>query len=159
MGDDESDACFIEVTTDMILGDADASMFVIDASTVLNKCAWDAGLFYSLDGGGSGIQLTVLNGYHGSPRDDQHGVQEVGDYAYYARDDGAGDDWVDIMHTVHSGSDNDDCAVSIVFSEDETEADDAFYNAGLADYHSTGVHTGSTYYYIDGCDSVSGPEL
>lgn len=155
MGDD-SNSCEPYLTSEIQLGGVDTGTLVMDASNCLEKCVWDWGGFDTLDQGGSGTELAVANGYHGSPGDDLQGVQEIGDFAYYAKMDGLGDDWVDIMFTEGT---YDDCAVTIVYADNASEADDAFYYAGLADQHSTGNHDYQKYWYISGCAPKNGATL
>jgi hypothetical protein len=158
MGDSD-DVCSVGIHTQIRLGDRDANVICMDASVCLNYDAWVVTGFQNLDFNDVGSQLAVANGYHGSPRDDQHGVQEIGDFAYYARVDGLGDDWVDIMYTYRSGSNDDDCAVTVVFAQNVAEANDAYDYSGLTDFHSTGSHLGPYYYSISGCDPSSGAPL
>jgi hypothetical protein len=141
----------------MSLGDVDTNTLVLFASVALQKCAFDNSLFWDLDGGNSGAQLGVVNGFHGSPdgANDEH--VSMGDYAYFAKANGVGSDWFDIFFEEDGAED--DCPVSLVYGSSGAVRDEAWVDGGLADFHSTGSHTGLTYYFIDGCNPYYGPEL
>lgn len=158
MGND-SETCIPTFTNGIRLGTGDADALVVDATQSLQKCVWDNGEFFKLDDGNSGSALSVFNGYHGSPSDDSHGVQEIGDYAYYAKTSGLGEEWLDAMITWNTAPITDDCPMSLVFADNEAKAEDAFYDAGLADTISTGTHDEEHIFYFAGCNPALGDEL
>lgn len=113
--------------------------------------------------GGYRQQLTTTdssfrmwNAFHGDSSCGSHVTTYVTSYAAGSNYSGIGENWLDEAYDDDAGADNDDCPVSIIMGASSTQREDLFENGGWLDRKATGDKTGSTIFYIGGCDPSNG---
>ncbi|MCY1032442.1 hypothetical protein OV207_13300 [Corallococcus sp. BB11-1] len=79
------------------------------------------------------------------------------DYAANSKNDGVGENWLDEAYDW--GVFKDDCPVSIVFGKTQADRKAMDATGGWRDRKSTGEKTGSSYFFVKGCDPENGREL
>ena len=132
----------------------DANAYVLFACQSAHKCVWDDGGYSPMDQG----QFNILNGFHGLVWEASGYQDDLKDYAYHAKWNDVGDAWLDDLYRYrYVNSSN--CPVAIVWGANEAEMDDFFENAGWFDFHNTGAHGFSTFYYLDNCNPRDGDKL
>jgi len=104
-------------------------------------------------------QFSVWNAFHGDSSCGNHVTTYVGDYAADSFYEGVGENWIDEAWDDSEWSDDDDCPVSIVMGSGGAVRDDMFEHGGFLDRKDTGAKTGSTIYFVCGCDPSSGRVL
>ena len=159
MGDDV-DGCTPLISSNMVFGEGgdneDLNYFITDACHTAELCAFWAGVFFSLDGGGSGAQLGFYGGWHGSIFDESTDPDMYAAYVDGAEFNGVGDDFLDLSD-VPSGADNDECATPIAFCETSEQCYyDIMERGGFKDMNSSGTHYQSWNRYICNCDPLYG---
>jgi len=103
----------------------------------------------------------VINGYHGISYDQSANPGHVFDYIVDSQYNGIGDNWIDEMNDLANWAwePADQCATSVVLGDASASRANQFYNGGFRDLKSTGAHSGSSFFYIDGCDPDDGEKL
>ncbi|MBL4689578.1 MAG: hypothetical protein JKY37_33630 [Nannocystaceae bacterium] len=153
MGDSNGGACNVvlgSTSNKVILGapgaSSDANYLMMHASVALRyPCAASGNIIYEIDGGGSGAELTLINGLHNSPLDELDNSSEVDDYLFYTEFNAVGDCWGDIMSM--RADDVYECSVSSVTSSSASTADNLFFYGGMSDFKDTGSHNQHWYYF------------
>lgn len=146
------------------LGDVDTNALLIFGCGVLQWCMHKNHLppsFLDVDRGETGAQLSLLNGFHGTVTVDYWMAHDLDSYGNDSHDNGLGDNWIDHFTDINSGSNNDNCAVSVEFNDGSTTyRGDMYQYGGLFDFLSTGPnHANETYWRIVGCDPPDGEAL
>ena len=100
--------------------------------------------------------LTVWNAFHGDSSCGGFVTDYVGDYASESLSDGVGENWLDEAYDSWGA---DDCPVSIVFGSTPSARANMYEYGGFMDRKNTGSKTGSTIFYIAGCDPDGGRVL
>ncbi len=103
--------------------------------------------------------FTMWNAFHGDSSCGSHVTDYVGTYSNHSILDGAGENWIDLAYDNDSGSDTDDCPVSIVFGSSTSARVSMYANGGWLDRKNTGTKSASTIFYISGCDPSNGRVL
>jgi hypothetical protein len=135
-------------------GGEEANVLVMLSCQTLQYCVATNGVFDSVVHG----RFNTIVGFHGDADDSSTNVDKVGVYIVSAEWNGIGDDWIDIMNYSPLFG-NQHCGTVLIYGANETECDDQFDYGGYKDFHDTGQLSGSTYYWIQGCDPLGGPEL
>ena len=94
------------------------------------------------------------------PRDSSCGNFVKGyldDYVQSSKWDGVGENWLDEAYDW--GLIYDDCPVSIVFGSTKAARVSMYANGGWKDRKATGSKTGSTIFYVRGCNPDNGIKL
>ena len=130
-----------------------------NACQVLQYSLYAAHGMFDLDAGGTGAELAMVAGFHGYANVGYWEAHSFDGYVSGAENDGIGDDWVDQYTDIGGGSNDDDCAVVIVYGSLDAYKDAMFYNGGFKDFRETGLHSSSDYWRISGCDPDGGPSL
>ena len=104
----------------------------------------------------SSSSLTVWNAFHGDSSCGNHVTDYVADYSWSSIFNGVGENWLD---EAYDSSGADDCPVSIVFGGSSSARVNMYEYGGFADRKNTGSKTGSTIFYIAGCDPDNGRTL
>jgi hypothetical protein len=130
---------------------SDANYLMMHASKALRYCGAQSGnqIFY-VDGGNSGTQLTLLNGFHNSPAAYVGNPDKVHDYVQDSTTSWVGDNWGDIMQ--YRNGNIQECAVTSTTCQWAGLCDTLYTYGGLRDYTDTGTHS-YHYYYFD-CSRV-----
>jgi hypothetical protein len=100
--------------------------------------------------------MTMWNAFHGDSSCGDHVTDYVGDYAADSLFNGVGENWLD---EAYDSDGADDCPVSIVFGSSSSVRHDMYEFGGFLDRKNTGSKTGSTIFYIAGCDPINGRTL
>jgi hypothetical protein len=100
--------------------------------------------------------MTVWNAFHGDSSCGNHVTDYVEDYAWGSIFNGVGENWIDEAYDTDGA---DDCPVSIVFGSSSAARANMFEFGGFMDRKNTGSKTGSTIFYIAGCDPTGGRVL
>ena len=104
--------------------------------------------------------LRMMAGFHGSHINYSGEVSRWDGYLDNVEYNGIGEDWVDEMTWIKTGSNNDNCAVAQVWADDEYSADQIYEGGGFNDMQSE--HNGSgveIFYGWENCDPSDGPSL
>lgn len=152
-----NETCLPNSKSNMIFGDSggDANVLVFAACQSAQYCVWDHLGYNPL----LNNMANILNGFHGASHDDSTLDELYEDYIYSAENNGLGDDWVDLLTIIRSGSDNDDCATSVIYGKYRSDRDNQYNNGGFFDFKDTGSHSGTGMYYICDCDPNAGDPL
>lgn len=161
MGNSSYD-CSVRTNQNMLFGNpggsGDLEIAVVKACQSADYDVWKAGGYrQQLTDGDSGF--TVWNGFHGDSSCGSHVTSYVRWYALFSINDGVGENWLDAAYDVDSGANNDDCPVSIVMGSSKSARESMFENGGWRDRKNTGTKSGSTYFYMAGCDPKNGVTL
>lgn len=135
-------------------GDTDLNALIVDTCFSAQWCVWNNSALYAVSG-----NFAALLGFHGISFDGSTHTNHFENFVNGARYDGLGDDWVDDMTWRPGGSDNDECAVAVVYDDTDNAADFIYDHMGFDDWKTPGNHGTSYYYYINGCDPDSGKAL
>jgi len=103
--------------------------------------------------------MTMWNAFHGDSSCGNHVKDYVGDYSISSISNGVGENWIDEAYDDSQFSNDDDCPVSIVFGSSFASRELMYEYGGWRDRKNTGLKTGSTIYYIAGCDPSNGRVL
>jgi hypothetical protein len=132
----------------------DANALVTFSCQSAHLCVWENGGYSPMDQG----QFNILNGFHGIVWEVSGYQDDLEDYANDAEWNDVGDAWLDRMYRWHKSGEN-NCPVAIVWGANEGEVDDFYDNAGWYDFHDTGAHAISGFFYLDGCNPKEGDKL
>jgi hypothetical protein len=102
--------------------------------------------------------MTMWNAFHGDSSCGDHVTDYVGDYAAESLVDGVGENWIDEAYD-NSWFGDDDCPSSIVFGASFAARESMYEHGGWRDRKNTGSKTGSTMFFIGGCDPSGGRTL
>jgi len=153
-------ACSVRTDSDMLWGNTggDLDIAVIKACQSGDYGVWKFGGYSSMKTSTS--SLTMWNAFHGDSSCGGHVTDYVGDYAATSMNNGVGENWID---EAYDGAfwpwEDDDCPVSIVWGSSKTARKNMYENGGFRDRKDTGTKSGSTYFYVAGCDPDHGSKL
>lgn len=156
MGHDGHD-CSAHTNADMLF-DSDLDIAVIKACQSGDYDVWRAG-GYRQQFSTPDSQLRMWNAFHGDSSCGKHVTGYVGRYASNSIFAGVGENWIDEAYDRDIGSNNDDCPVSIVLGSNASNRAMMFEWGGWRDRKETGSRTGSTIYFVGGCDPSNGTTL
>lgn len=145
-------------TTENMLWNSDTEIAVIKACQGGNYDVWQNG-GYRPDFTNSGSSFTMWNAFHGNSSCGSHVKSYVKRYARDSDWNGVGENWIDEAYDKDWGSNNDDCPVSIVMGSNSSDRETMFEYGGWRDRKNTGSKTGSTIFYVSGCDPSDGATL
>lgn len=158
MGNSSYD-CSVRTNQNMFFGNSsgagDLEIAIIKACQSADYDTW-------LNGGyrqqitNSTSTFTVWNGFHGDSSCGSHVTSYVGDYSSSSIFNGVGENWLD---EAYDSSGDDDCPVSIVMGSSHSARVNMYEYGGFRDRKNTGSKTGSTYFYIAGCNPDNGRTL
>jgi hypothetical protein len=149
--------CSVRTDNDM-LWSSDLDIAVIKACQSGDYNVWQDG-GYRQQFTHSGSAMRMWNAFHGDSSCGSHVTSYVSDYAWSSLYDGAGENWIDAAYDDDGGNNNDDCPVSIVFGSSSSARASLFEYGGWLDRKDTGSKTGSTYFYVGGCNPDNGVTL
>ncbi|NVB42774.1 hypothetical protein G6O69_33440 [Pseudenhygromyxa sp. WMMC2535] len=135
-------------------GDTDLNAMIVDTCYSAQLCAWNNDAYYNVDG-----NFAALLGFHGISSDGRSHTNNFEDFVDSSRYNGLGDNWVDDLTRRPIGSNNDECAVAIIYADNLSDANFIYDYMGFDDWKSPGSHTVSYYYYINGCNPNGGNQL
>ena len=146
-----------EAITDvhMRLGNGKLDIAVVKACQSGNIEIWEQGGYKQLVTSTSGF--SIWNAFHGDSSCGNFVKRYLEDYTASSKNDGVGENWIDEAYDW--GVFKDDCPVSIVFGETKALRKSMFEAGGWKDRKNTGSKTGSSYFYVRGCDPDSGRSL
>lgn len=159
MGDNDGASCTLLYSSsaagnDSWWGDTDLNAMIIDTCSSAQWCVWNNSAYFHADG-----NFATFLGFHGLSYDSRKHTNNFEDFVDNSRYNGLGDNWVDELTRRPIGSNNDECAVAIIFEDSSSDADFTFDYMGFDDWKTPGSHTTSYYYYINGCDPDGGNAL
>lgn len=156
MGNSSYD-CSVRTNEDMLFGNpgGDLEIAVIKACQSADYQTWQNG-GYRQQFTDSNSTFTMWNGFHGDSSCGSHVTDYVSDYAWSSFSNGVGENWLD---EAYDSSGDDDCPVSIVMGDSKSKRVHMYEWGGFTDRENTGSKTGSTYFYISGCDPKNGIKL
>lgn len=161
MGNSSYD-CSVRTNQNMLFGNpggsGDLDIAVVKACQSGDYDVWKAG-GYRQQLTDSDSSFTVWNAFHGDSSCGSHVASYVKWYSLFSINDGVGENWLDAAYDVDSGANNDDCPVSIVMGSSKSARENMFEYGGWRDRKNTGAKTGSTYFYMAGCDPNHGVTL
>ncbi len=135
--------------------DGDTEILILFGCNTLQKCVWEGAGY----GGVFGDEMNMIAGFHGWSVDTAANEFRITDYAEAGRYNGVGDYWLDSQVVWNSGVNTDQCPTVLIWGSSSTVRQDFFDSGGLQDYYSTGVHNGSTFFSLSGCDPPNGEVL
>lgn len=141
---------------------SDLNVLILAGCETVQRCVWEHGGYDGLDGEGApSTGFNVINGFHGSSYDQATLPANVQNYILDSKYDGIGDNWIDEMTDFANWpwEPADQCPTSVVLGDSRTSRANQFNNGGFRDLKSTGFHTGSSFFYIAGCDPDDGEQL
>lgn len=107
----------------------------------------------------SASTFTMWNAYHGNVPCTDARTTAVGLYAADTIWNGAGDNWMDLMHEDDWWWDADTCPMSLVFGSSPSVREHMYEYGGWKDRQDTGTKSGSTLWHFAGCDPRGGSAL
>jgi hypothetical protein len=154
MGNSSYD-CSVRTDQNMLLGNGDLDIAVIKACQSADYDTWaNGGYRQQITNSTSGF--TMWNGFHGDSSCGSHVTSYVSDYSSSSISNGAGENWLD---EAYDTSGDDDCPVSIVMGSSSSARRNMYEYGGWLDRKNTGNKTGSTIFYIAGCNPDNGRTL
>jgi hypothetical protein len=159
MGDANGAECNLHYSSaasfnDAWWGDSDLNAMIVDTCSSAQWCVWNNGGYYAVSG-----NFAALLGFHGISSDRSSHTNNFENFTDNSRYNGLGDNWVDDLTRRPIGADNDECAVAIIYADNDSDADYIFDYMGLQDWKTPGSHTVSYYYYIENCNPDDGQQL
>ncbi|MCP3100204.1 hypothetical protein LZ198_15130 [Myxococcus sp. K15C18031901] len=152
------DACSAVTDLHMRLGNGKLDIAVIKACQSGDYQVWKQGGYRTaLVTSTSGF--TLWNAFHGNSSCGDFVTSYVKRYAANSKSAGVGENWIDEAYDKDSGTNDDDCPVSIVFGDTQARRVRMFESGGWRDRHDTGAKVASTYFYVGGCDPSGGQVL
>lgn len=147
------------IEDEILVGHTGLYNLITSACETAQKCAYDAGVMRQ-GGLDNGSALFVWTGHHGYAWDTAGQAAAVGDFASASRVDGLGVHWVEERHVDQSGADSDHCPAVVVRGSSQNKRNEIYYDAGFTDRIDGGAtSTGTTYYYVVGCDPADASAL
>lgn len=155
--------CEVRTDSHMLFGQGgaghDLDIAVIKACQSGDYQTWKLG-GYGPDFTDPSSGFTVWNAFHGDSSCGGHVTSYVGDYSATSMNNGVGENWLD---EAYDGAfwwwEYDDCPVSIVSGSSKSARKTMYEWGGFRDRKNTGSKTGSTYFYVAGCDPDHGVKL
>ncbi len=161
MGNSSYD-CVARTNENMYFGDpktgGDLDIAVIKACESGDYDVWKGGN-YRKQMVSSDSSFSMWNAFHGDSSCGSHVTAYVGSYASGSLLDGAGENWLDAAYDNNSSANTDDCPVSIVFGASHAQRANMYEYGGWLDRKNTGSKTGSTIWFMGGCDPAGGSVL
>ncbi|MBL8952845.1 MAG: hypothetical protein JNK82_18845 [Myxococcaceae bacterium] len=150
--------CSVRTDQDMLFGNAggDLDIAVIKACQSADYDTWLNG-GYRQQFTSSSSTFTMWNGFHGDSSCGSFVSDYVADYAAASMNNGVGENWLDEAYAW--GFFDDDCPASIVMGSSKAARDNMYEWGGFRDRKNTGAKTGSSYYYVSGCNPDNGRKL
>lgn len=146
-------------TTENMLFNSDLQIAVVKACQSGNYDVW-LGRGYGAQFNETASPFTMWNAFHGDSSCGSNVTSYVDSYVKESDFNGVGENWLDEAYDYDSGSNDDDCPVSILFGALKADRELMFTYGGWKDRKDTGDKTGaSTYFYIGGCDPSNGDPL
>ncbi|MCP3165606.1 DUF6345 domain-containing protein [Myxococcus qinghaiensis] len=149
-------SCSARTNEHMRLGNGKLDIAVIKACQSGNIEVWEKGGYrQQLVTATSGF--SVWNAFHGDSSCGNFVKGYLEDYTANSMADGVGENWIDEAYDW--GLIYDDCPVSIVFGDTKAKRKSMYEAGGWRDRKNTGSKTGSTYFYVSGCNPDNGRKL
>lgn len=152
------DDCSARTDNNLYLGNGDGDLDI----AVIKAC--QSGDYEVFQNSGYRQQLTsasstfrMWNAFHGDSSCGSHVTSYVRAYAAESVDEGVGENWLD--EAFDENGTEDDCPVSIVIGHSSTVREHLYEHGGWSDRPDLGDKTGSTYFYIGGCNPSHGVAL
>ena len=139
-------------------GDGDLDIAVIKACESGDYDVWKGGN-YRKQMVASDSSFSMWNAFHGDSSCGSHVTSYVNLYSLLSINDGAGENWLDAAYDNDSAANSDDCPVSIVFGGSSSVRANMYEYGGWLDRKNTGTKSGSTIFFIRGCDPAGGSVL
>ncbi|MCC6811574.1 MAG: hypothetical protein IT381_29355 [Deltaproteobacteria bacterium] len=150
-----AEGCSARTSNDMLFN-SDLDIAVIKACQSGDYEVWQQGGYSAMVPHTS--TFTMWNAFHGNSSCGIHVAAYVGLYALTSFDDGVGESWLDFAYWNNWFGD-DDCPVSIVWGDSAAKRHNMYENGGFSDRKNTGAKTGSSIFFIGGCEPEKGVEL
>lgn len=147
--------CWPDTMHHILWGNDDANVAIFFSCETVQYCVWNAGGYDKMGTG----QFNTLLGFHGDMQLSTDNNTRLDGYLSGTKLDGIGDDWVDELTTIHSGSNNDECATAVVFGSTSSLRTAQYMNGGYKDLKATDSSRSSSIWYISGCDADFGETL
>jgi hypothetical protein len=145
-------------TNENMLFNSDLDIAVIKACQSGNYEVWkNSGYRQQITQSSS--SFSMWNAFHGDSSCGSHVTSYVTSYSLSSNDNGAGENWIDAAYDSDVDPDQDDCPVSIVMGSTSSSRQLMFEYGGWLDMKDTGTKSGSTYFFIGGCDPSNGQVL
>lgn len=156
MGNSDYD-CWVQTDENMFF-DEDLDFAIVKACQSGNYDVW-AGGGYRAQMTGSGSALRLWNAFHGDSSCGNHVKRYVRRYARDSDSNGVGENWIDEAYDDSSAADEDDCPTSIAIGATASERETLYEYGGWRDRKDTGDKTGSSIFFISGCNPSHGLTL
>ncbi|MCC6558119.1 MAG: hypothetical protein IT372_34660 [Polyangiaceae bacterium] len=147
--------CTVGTASNMLFN-SDLEVAVIKACQSGDYNVWANGGYYQLVTSDS--VFSMWNAFHGDSSCGDHVTDYVSDYSVGSLNDGMGENWLDAAYD-YNGNNDDDCPVSITFGSTAASRENQYRYGGWIDRKSTGTKTGSTIFYMSGCNPYNGVTL
>lgn len=149
--------CWPETDDDVKWGDVDTNVAILFGCESVQKCVWQNGGYNPMSAG----DMDVLLGFHGTMWLSSSTDDRLADYLADSHTQDIGDYWVDYLTDLQTfpWENPDQCATAVLWGASSAEMDEAYNHAGYLDFHDTGAHLYTAFYYWDGCDPEEGEEL
>ncbi len=135
-------------------GDTDLNVMILDASHSAQRCVLAGGGVFNVED-----NLVMVLGFHGVVDDSYQHLHDFWDFVEDSRRRKLGDNWIDELTRRPAGSNNDRCAVAVVYEDSKSEADATLDGMSWFTWHYPGAHERYYYYYIKNCDPLRGNKL
>jgi hypothetical protein len=154
--------CSVRTDTEMLWGNpsgsGDLEFAVVKACQSGDYGVWQNG-GYRAKFTTTDSQMSLWNAFHGDSSCGDHVTSYVSTYSWSSLFEGVGENWIDAAYDGSIFPDDDDCPVSIVMGSSHSARKSQYAHGGWLDRKNTGSKTGSTYWFIAGCDPSSGDVL
>jgi hypothetical protein len=161
MGNSSYD-CEARTNQNMYFGDpkggGDLDIAVVKACESGDYDVWKGGN-YRKQMVASDSSFSMWNAFHGDSSCGSHVTSYVSHYAWLSMLDGAGENWLDAAYDDNASANSDDCPVSIVFGGSNSARVSMYEYGGWLDRKNTGTKSGSTIFFMSGCDPAGGSVL
>jgi hypothetical protein len=145
-------------TDDDMLWNSDLDIAVVKACQSGDYGVWGDG-GYRQEFTTTASTFRMWNAFHGNSSCGTHVKSYVKSYARDSDYNGVGENWIDEAYDDNSSANDDDCPCSIVMGSSSSLRDSMFEYGGWRDRKNVGDKTGSSYFYVSGCDPSSGTVL
>ena len=154
MGDDD-DTCYPR-TNDygadpghILLGDADANVFLTTACSSLVPCTWEHGGYSDMDAG----SFNTYMGFYGSHNWQTGQGVDLSNYFAGVTSNNIGSDWLSDMFVPNGWNpEGDNCPMVNVWCSSTSNCSNQYNNGGFKDFKDTGTHSIRVLYWVGGCD-------
>lgn len=160
MMSDNSQGCWPSTDGNMRFGNpgGDLDIAVVKACQSGDYDVWKTGAYRTQLTSTTG-SFTMWNGFHGDSSCGGHVTNYVLLYSILSGQEGVGENWIDLAYDDDDDADGDDCPVSMVFGSSKAARTSMYEHGGWRDRKNTGNKTGSTIWFIGGCDPTAGTTL